>query len=374
MTAAVATSRRSRRLSWTLSGYIARQYGLWFFVFLLGIAGIVLLAGTADRLDRMANEEGVTFWIVFGVALLRLPALVQETMPFVVLGAAMFTFWRLTRTNELVVTRAAGVSAWQFLLPAIAFSILVGVLTMTALNPIGATMMSRAERIEKSFDPTPGPSMALRGGGLWLRQDDGATRLMLHASRADEASMTLYDVIVFRFQNESFLNRMDAASARLEPGHWAIQDVWLSQTGRPTSFEEEVRIPTDLTSRKILESFAPADTLSFWQLPEFIRLLQEAGFSTQQHRLEFNKLLALPLLFTAMVVLAATFSLRPQRRGRVGLIVLAGVVCGFMLYFLSNLVFALGISGKLPVALAAWTPAVIALALALPLLLHLEDG
>ncbi|WP_119168826.1 LPS export ABC transporter permease LptG [Algihabitans albus] len=374
MTAAAAMPRHRRRLSWTLSGYIARQYMLWFIVFLLAISGIVLLAGTADRMDRMANRDGVTFGIVLSVAVFRLPSLIQETMPFVVLGAAMFTFWRLTRTNELVVTRAAGVSAWQFLLPAVALSVLVGILTMTILNPVGATLLSRADQIEESYDPTPGPSLALRGGGLWLRQDQGADRLMLHASRADEETMTLYEVIVFRYQDEEFLNRMDASSATLEPGYWAMRDVWLSQAGTPTIFEREVRIPTNLTSRKILESFAPAETLSFWDLPEFIRLLQEAGFSTQQHRLEFNKLLALPLLFTAMVVLAATFSLRPQRRGRVGLIILAGVICGFVLYFMSSLVFALGISGKLPVAMAAWTPATIALALSLPLLLHLEDG
>ncbi|WP_421706637.1 LPS export ABC transporter permease LptG [Algihabitans sp.] len=374
MTASATTQRRGRRLSWTLSGYIARQYLLWFMVFLLAISGIVLLAGTADRLDRLANRDGVTFGIVLSVALFRLPSLVQETMPFVVLGAAMFTFWRMTRTNELVVTRAAGVSAWQFLLPAVALSVLVGILTMTLLNPVGAALLARADQIEEYYDPTPGPSLALRGGGLWLRQDQGADRLMLHASRADEESMTLYDVIVFRYKEEQFFNRMDATSATLEPGYWAIRDVWQSQAGTPTVFEQEVRIPTNLTSRKILDSFAPAQTLSFWDLPEFIRLLQEAGFSTQQHRLEFNKLLALPLLFTAMVVLAATFSLRPQRRGRVGLIILAGVLSGFVLYFMSSLVFALGISGKLPVAMAAWTPATIALALSLPLLLHLEDG
>ena len=374
MTASATLRRQGRRLSWTLSGYIARQYLLWFVVFLLVISGIVLLAGTADRLDRMANRDGVTFGVVLSVALFRLPSLIQETMPFVVLGAAMFTFWRMTRTNELVVTRAAGVSAWQFLLPAVALSVLVGILTMTVLNPVGATLLARADRIEQSYDPTPNPSLALRGGGLWLRQDQGTDRLMLHASRADEESMTLYDVIVFRYKDEQFFNRMDATSATLEAGYWAMRDVWLSQAGTPTVFEQEVRIPTSLTSRKILDSFAPAQTLSFWDLPEFIRLLQEAGFSTQQHRLEFNKLLALPLLFTARVVLAATFSLRPQRRGRVGLIILAGVISGFVLYFMSSLVFALGISGKLPVAMAAWTPATIALALSLPLLLHLEDG
>ncbi len=368
--------RRQRRLSPTLSGYIARQFALWFCVFLLGIAGIVLLAGTADRLDRLAGREGATFTVVFSIALLRLPSLIQEVMPFVVLGAAMFTFWRLTRTNELVVARAAGVSVWQFLLPAVALSVLIGAATTTLLNPFGAALLARAEIMEAAFGRSDQrATMALRGGGVWLQQvgDDGRT--MLHASGASEETMTLYEVIVFRFGRDGgFTSRLDADSATLEPGNWLMRDVWMSEPGLPTEFRETLRVPTDLTTRKILDSFAPAETMSFWQLPEFIQLLREAGFSTQKHRLEFNKLLALPLLFTAMVVLAASFSLRPQRRGRVGLIVLAGVISGFLLYFLSSLVFALGLSGKLPVWVAAWTPAVIALALSLPLLLHLEDG
>jgi lipopolysaccharide export system permease protein len=375
MSAAAVALRRQRRLSPTLSGYIARQYAVWFCVFLVGISGIVLLAGTADRLDRLAGREGATFMLVFSIALLRLPSLVQEVMPFVVLGAAMFTFWRLTRTNELVVARAAGVSVWQFLLPAVALSVLIGGITTTLLNPLGAALLARADTMEAAFGRSDQrATMALRGGGVWLQQVNEDGRTMLHANRASEATMTLFDVIVFRFGPDGFASRLDADSATLEPGYWNMRDVWLSKPGQPTEHRDSLRVPTDLTSRKILESFAPAETMSFWQLPEFITLLREAGFSTQKHRLEFNKLLALPLLFTAMVVLAASFSLRPQRRGRVGLIVLAGVLSGFLLYFMSSLVFALGLSGKLPVWVAAWTPAVIALALSLPLLLHLEDG
>ena len=62
--------------------------------------------------------------------------------------------------------------------------------------------------------------------------------------------------------------------------------------------------------------------MSFWELPGFIRLLEESGFSTQRHRLHFNVLLARPFLFCAMVLVGATFSLRMQRRG--GAILLRG--------------------------------------------------
>src|SRR3546814_2348749 len=82
--------------------------------------------------------------------------------------------------------------------------------------------------------------------------------------------------------------------------------------------------------------------------------MQAAGCSATPHLLQFNRLLAVPMLFAAMVLLAATFSLRPQRRGRVGAMILTGMLTGFLLYFLSNFVFAIGLSGTIPVVLAAW--------------------
>jgi lipopolysaccharide export system permease protein len=75
-----------------------------------------------------------------------------------------------------------------------------------------------------------------------------------------------------------------------------------------------------------------------------------------------------------MVLLAAVFSLRPHRRGGVATTIVSGVLAGFVIYVLSNLVFALGLSAKLPVVMAAWTPAVVTLMLGVAILLHLEDG
>ena len=83
---------------------------------------------------------------------------------------------------------------------------------------------------------------------------------------------------------------------------------------------------------------------------------------------------ATPLLLAAMIMLAAAFSLRPQRQGHVVLVIVLGLLAGFLLYFLSNFVFALGLSGKIPVILAGWAPAVISAMLGMALLLHLEDG
>ena len=55
-------------------------------------------------------------------------------------------------------------------------------------------------------------------------------------------------------------------------------------------------------------------------------------------------------------------------------LVAGGVFTGFVLYFFSDLVFALGLSDSIPVTLAAWTPSGVATLLGIAMLLHLEDG
>ena len=371
---AAQPAMRRLRLSPTLTGYIARQYLFWFGTFFFAIVAIIFLATIVDLLDRLATKE-VSLAVTLKMAALKLPYLSQEVMPFTILFAAMATFWRLTRSHELVVARAAGVSVWQFLLPVLGSSVLIASLAVSALNPFASALLARYERLEASYIRNEQSMLAVSESGLWLRQVDGAGQSVIHAERVTPGSVALQQAIVFRYaEDDRFTDRIDAREAQLQDGRWLLLDAWLSRPGEASRFHERFELPTNLTVDKIQESFAPPETIAFWQLPRFVKLMQAAGFSATPHRLQFHRLLALPMLFAAMVLLAATFSLRPQRRGRVGLVIMAGMLTGFLLYFLSNFVFAIGLSGTIPVVLAAWTPAGVSLMLGVAMLLHLEDG
>jgi len=368
-------SMRHLRLSPTLSSYIAKQFAWRWLGFYMALSGIILLVSSVDLFDRMANKNGADLGVVLTMVLLKMPFLSQEVMPFTIMFAAMAIFWRLTRTHELLVTRAAGVSVWQFLLPVLGVAILIGVATVTVLNPIAATLLGRFEQIEARFSNSRNSALALSRSGLWLRQADQGGQSLINATRVAPESMTLHGVSVFRFDSaDRFLSRIDAPRAELGQGVWHIYDASLSEPGKPPRVAATIDLKTDLTPAKILDSFAAPETISFWSLPGFVKLLEAAGFPAQRHSLQLHRLLAMPLLFSAMILLAATFSLRTQRRGRVGLVIISGLLAGFLLYFLSNFVFALGLSGKIPVLLAGWAPAGASMMLGIAMLLHLEDG
>ena len=296
-------------------------------------------------------------------------------MPFTLLFASLANFWRMNRAHELVITRAAGISIWQSLFPILLVGVAVGVFTMTVLNPIAASLLGRFEQLEIQHLKSSSSQLSVSKSGLWLRQVDGDGQAVINAERLAGDGITLENVIIFRlYADSTFRSRIDAESARLSPGAWQLRNAWLSEPNEAPQRFAELGFPTELTFDQIQESFAPPETISFWALPDFIEVMEGAGFSGLRHKLQLHRLYSMPFLFVAMILLSASFSLRPQRRGRVAISILAGVITGFLLYFVSNFVFALGLSGKVPVTLAAWTPAGVSLMFGVSLLLHLEDG
>lgn len=363
----------------TLHLYVARQFASGIVSTLLGLMALVMLLDTVELTRRTANKAGVSFGHVLEMALMKAPEMAIRILPFAVLIGAMIALTKLTRRSELVAARAAGISVWQFLRPGWLITLMIGIFFVTALNPIASAMLSRFEQLEARHISGKASVLALSDSGLWLRDFETAgdknRERIFHAKRLDQQSFTLQDAIIFQFGEDSqFLGRLDAKSAKLVKGFWLFEDVTRSEPGKPTEKSPRYRLETELTFEQIQDSFASPETLSFWELPHFIGLLEEAGFSALRHKLHFHLTLALPLMLVGMVFIAATFSLRSPRRGKVILLVAGGVMSGFVIYFLSDIVHAMGLSGSLPLIASAWIPPIATLLAGIWMMLHLEHG
>jgi len=363
------------RLSWTLSRYFGLQ--------LLGGVGavtalfmaLIFLGDIIELMRRSAGNAEISFSLLVMMGALQLPALIERALPFAVLFGALWSYIRLGRNHELVVIRASGVSVWQFLLPGIAIALLGGIFVVTTYNPISASFTERFERLEGEYLRGGTSLLAVSESGLWLRQSDARGQSVIHALRSTNQGKNLQDVIFFLYEgSDKFVGRIDARQAILQDGYWEISQATRTMPNQPSQFLESDRLPTTLTVERIQDSFASPETLSFWDLPEFIKVLEDAGFSAVRHRLHWQSLMAMPLLLCAMILIAATFALRASTRTGITMTVLGTLGTGFALYFLTDLALALGRSGSLPVLLSAWTPAGISILLGVSLMLHLEDG
>jgi lipopolysaccharide export system permease protein len=367
------------RLSPKISLYVTRYFVLAFFATLLAIMGVTLLFDSIELLRRLSNKADVGLDMVLFMAVLKMPQMLNTVLPFAVMIGAMIAFWRLTRTHELVVIRAIGVSAWQFLIPVVLVVFAFGVFNLSVINPLAASMYQEYERLEDDLQMRTDNPLTFSSGGLWMREAlPSGGQSVIHAGRVHQTSGKLEMVRISVLQqdrNGHFQSRMEAAKGGIENNILSLRDVWVLKGGEASRYVKEIQQPTALSLGKIQDKFSSPASLSFWELPGFIKFFEAAGFSAHKHVLHWHSLLASPFLYCAMVFVAAVFSLNPNiRKGGLLFRVIAGVGTGFVFYFMTRITYALGLSDSLPLFLAAWSPVIVTLLLSLTILLHQEDG
>ena len=225
------------------------------------------------------------------------------------------------------------------------------------------------------FGSAPGGGVQ-DASGFWINQVNSDGQAIINAARSEQQGVRLTGLTLFRFDTDNqFKERIEAREATLEDGRLAVQIgaplFPRRAAGRPGQLH---RSPTSLTPAQVRNSFSTPETVSFWQLPSYIRSSESSGFATAGYRLQYHKLIAQPFLLAAMVMLAASVSLRFFRFGGVQKMVLSGVGAGFLLYVLSKVTEDLSKAELMHPIAAAWLPVCVGGLTGFLALLYQEDG
>lgn len=360
--------------------YIARRFLFAFLTMLIVLGMIFVLLDMVESMRRF-DAAVVGFGNILGLTLLNTPVWVYRILPLIVILATLWMFLSLSRSSEMVVTRAAGRSALNTLLSPVLTVFIFGMLAVALGNPIAAATSKKYERIAAQYKGTGSSVLSISTGGVWLRQGDSDSQTVIRAGQSDLEGTSLTDVTFFSFAPNGLpTKRIEAATARLEPGQWVLTKakVWdLADSDNPEvdaeSFDQ-YEVTSNLTQDQIRDSFGKPSSISIWDMPAFIRQLETAGFSARAHRVWFHMELAMPVFLVAMVLIGAGFTMRHTRFGRTGIMVLMALMMGFAAYFIRNFAQILGENGQIPVLLAAWVPPLAAIMMPMGILLHLEDG
>lgn len=361
-----------------LHRYVARRF-LWLFLAVLGV--FALFQGLLDLVDELRRFGGeASFGQVVQLTALKLPEGLYQILPLVMILSSIALFLGLARSSELVVIRAVGRSGMALLLAPVGVAFVIGVLTVAMMNPIVAATSKRYIDLSESFDADPQATLSIGPEGLWLRQGGTGGQAVIRAARANGDATTLYDVSIVTYAPDGPLERIMAETARLTEGAWELETVktWpLTGVDNPETAAQEAAwlvLPTDLTQDSIRDRFGSPQAVPIWELPSFIKGLEEAGFSARRHTVWLQMELARPLFLTAMVLVAAAFTMGHTRLARTGIAVLTAVLLGFGLYYVRNFAQIMGETGQLNPVLAAWVPPLASVLLATGFVLQREDG
>ena len=364
--------------------YVFRQCLQSLALTLAVIMAAIMLVDVVEQLRTVGSDTEISFLTAIWLSSMKLPMLIEHTMPFIILVGAILAYSRLSRLSELPAMRAAGLSAWRFLTPLIMLAAFLGLFTVTVLNPLGADLNSRYETTRASLVGSPVEGISAERNGVWLRQGSDTEQIVIHARSTGDAGVVLNDVKLFEYERVytrgqgtddfSFRRRIEADNATLKQGFWELTNVIENTPGLDPVRRDALSIPTDLDPAKLLDRFASPSTVSFWRLPEFISDTRRAGLDASRYEMQYKALLAAPILFVAMGIIGALVCLRLARLGGTGMLIAWGSFAAVMLYFITEITHSLGAAGATSMSVAAFTPPLFALFAALTAIAYLEDG
>lgn len=371
------TTRLSRLRLGQIERYVLVQQARSLGVALGVIAALIMLIDFVEISRGVGSDVDLSGVRILGLMLLKSPQVIIQLLPFVFLFGTLAAFVGLNRRSELIAMRAAGVSAWRFVLPAAGAALVFGVVTVAALGPMAASADGLFQRERARLSGSAAGAEA--SPTVWIREGDDTRQMVIRAERQDRSSARLLDVTFFIYTNDekgmrTFSERIDADTASLSNGSWRLVNAVGAEIGQRAVRYATLDLPSSLADEEAFERFARPQSTSFWSLPAQIDRVEAAGFSSTAYRLRLQQLLATPLMFAAMSILAAAFSLRLMRLGDLARMSVAAVVLGFGFFFVNQAASAFGSAEVIPPWLAAWLPPLLTALAAFTLLFYTEDG
>ena len=357
--------------------YVLVQQARSLAIALAVIAALIMLIDFVEISRGVGSDVDLSGPRILGLMLLKSPQVIVQLLPFVFLFGTLAAYVGLNRRSELIAMRAAGLSAWRFVLPAAGAAFLFGIVTVTVLGPMSASADGLFQRERARLSGSV--AGADTNQAIWIREGDDTRQMVIRAARQDRANARLLGVTFFIYTSDAnglrqFSERIDAQSAALAAGRWRLVDALGAQAGQRAVRYATLDLPSSLADDEAFERFARPQSTPFWSLPAQISRIEAAGFSPTAYQLRLDQLLATPLMFAAMSILAAAFSLRLMRLGDLAKMSTMAVVLGFGFFFVNQAASAFGSAEVIPPWLAAWLPPSITALAAFTLLFYTEDG
>ncbi|MEM9669321.1 MAG: LptF/LptG family permease [Pseudomonadota bacterium] len=346
------------------------------------IMAAVIVVDLVEQMRTVGTRIELGLFSALYLSSLKLPQLIEQSLPFAVLVASMLTFRRLSRSAELPVIRASGLSAWRFLFPSALLALLIGIVSTTGLSSLGAKATSAFENRRAELLDRQDPSLSVFDTGIWLRLGDDMSETIIKAGSVDDTGTRFQNVKFIEQERDLtadaepmvFRRRIDAKRAILRDGFWQLEDLIENVPGAPARPFDKLALPTEISQSDLIDRFAAPGTISFWQLPEHIEETKAAGLNPARYLVRWHSLLASPALMVAMALIGALACLKLARLGGTAPLAAIATAGALGLFFVNRLAFGLGSIGLAPPIVVAWTPSLFAIFACLAIVAYREDG
>jgi len=348
--------------------YVGRKYLRTVILAFVGLMALYYIGEFIELSEKLSKGQATMPKIVeyFYYAT---PKFVYFIIPLATLVAVLTTLGGLTKTNELTILRACGISLYRTTLPLLALALVSSAMLFALEDRVMAHSERRAEFLRNEIRDRPQRTFNVANRS-WLI---GRTAGLYHYAVFDVRAQTLHHLSIYETARNPYrlTSHTFATRAVFRDGAWEATDGWVQ------TFDDKGRVRRETFTSKTLALEEPgffgaeqfeAEFMSYGELRTYIDELDESGFSIAAHKVELQRKVAFPFVTVVMTLIAIPFGVTLGRRGALYGIGLA-IVLAVAYLLVSTLFIAFGVAGWLPPVLAAWATNIVFAAAAVTALL-----
>lgn len=361
--------------------YIAKNFLTRFLQIVLAFSFLIFFVNLQEAIDKGASS-GTPFLMIMAMAFLQVPDFLNDIAPSMVLFAAIITFFFLSLKSEITIVRSCGFSLWHIAQPVMISAFLLGVFWIAVFSPLSILMARQFDVLEGRYIRKELRAVTVTESGVWLKQpslEKEGEEIVIQARTVYRENLELDNVGVWFFDKSGqFYKKLDAQKVLLQDDKWLLSNITLNDANSLNINLDSYVIPTnlkpDFVMDKIVSNFQNVKLFSLFELPKLISSLEGAGFQSVKFKVYFHSLLAKPILFLSMVLIACYFGIN-NFRDRMALFTLfVGIICGLGLYISLTIINALGSSRLIPIFASTWVITFICFAIGVLLIYRKESA
>ena len=353
----------------TLYKYFTKDIFKYFLFALFSLIVVIFFIDFIELFRRSSNKIGVSHLVkanifdIINMTLLKIIGNIQKVIPFAALIGSISCFSQWRKKNYYIISKTSGVSLWGILSPILISFFIIGIISILVLNPFATLLNKKYDNLQTVFFNQKNlKTLSFDTKGFWIKQISKKSNLLINAGRINEDLNTLYDVNIFVYdQDQFFEKRISAKRAVFSSKKINLFEVMLTKNNSEQQKLEKTTIFIKNNQNNLNVATIEPENIFIFDFPRYLKQMQQYGLNTSKHMLQFFKLICYPFLIISMILLSASLMLRSsERKIEVGIISLSLVV-GFGLYFIGDLIFALGSSEKMPPLLSGFGPTLVGL-------------
>ena len=291
------------------------------------------------------------------LSFLYVPSLFYNMFPFIILLSGIWFFLKIKKTDEVTAMQVSGLSNFSIIIIPCILSIILGILFITTINPITSVLIKKYENIKGSYAKDQDYLAAITENGIFIKEKNSEKNNIIRSKSLKDSS--LVDVTIYEFdQKNNFIQRIEAITADISSLKWTLKNVNIvNNDGKLLSKNiESLSYLSSYDITKIKSLYSNLDTISFWNLENEIKLLEEIGYSTKEMEIKLHRSIAFPFFLLSMILLSSVFTLGVTVQENNWAYVLIAIIASVLIFFFNDFSAVLGKTEKLPLQAAVWMP------------------